>query len=196
MVQNHLLENSRAINKLQDIVERTSNDVKILVKHFQMVQSQIDQLTKVQKDLLVNAAREKKHVKYAQEEVLPLKTPYILKDILRGSSKILSALQVMIFLPRRRRRSIKQLQNPMKQVKILIVFLFLMLKLHQVMLSIKKKLKRNQKSLIRMQSTPKKTSLPTSMVKRENLGCRNQCLFLVRNTNPRKKNTTTGFMNG
>jgi G3E family GTPase len=46
MVQNHLLENSRAINKLQDIVERTSNDVKILVKHFQMVQTQIDQLTK------------------------------------------------------------------------------------------------------------------------------------------------------
>jgi hypothetical protein len=33
-VQNHLLENSRAINKLQDIVERTSNDVKMLVKHF------------------------------------------------------------------------------------------------------------------------------------------------------------------
>jgi hypothetical protein len=58
-VQNHLLENSRAINKLLDIVERTSNDVKMLVKHFQMVQTQIDQLTKVQKDLLVNAAREK-----------------------------------------------------------------------------------------------------------------------------------------
>jgi hypothetical protein len=58
-VQNHLLENSRAINKLQDIVERTSNDVKMLVKHFQMVQTQIDQLTKVQKDLLVNASREK-----------------------------------------------------------------------------------------------------------------------------------------
>jgi hypothetical protein len=58
-VQNHLLENSRPINMLQDIVERTSNDVKILVKHFQMVQTQIDQLTKVQKDLLVNAAREK-----------------------------------------------------------------------------------------------------------------------------------------
>jgi hypothetical protein len=58
-VQNHLLENSRAINKLQNIVERTSNDVKMLVKHFQMVQTQIDQLTKVQKNLLVNAAREK-----------------------------------------------------------------------------------------------------------------------------------------
>jgi hypothetical protein len=59
-VQNHLLENSRAINKLHDIVERTSNDVKMLVKYFQMVQTQIDQLTKVQKDLLVNASREKR----------------------------------------------------------------------------------------------------------------------------------------
>jgi hypothetical protein len=58
-VHNHLLENSRAIKKLQDIVERTSNDVKMLFKHFQMFQTQIDQLTKVQKDLLVNASREK-----------------------------------------------------------------------------------------------------------------------------------------
>jgi hypothetical protein len=33
-VQNHLLENSIAINKLHDIVERTSNNVKMLVKHF------------------------------------------------------------------------------------------------------------------------------------------------------------------
>jgi hypothetical protein len=53
------MENSRAINKLHDIVERTSNDVIMLIKHFQMVQTQIDQLTKVQKDLLVNASREK-----------------------------------------------------------------------------------------------------------------------------------------
>jgi hypothetical protein len=58
-VQNHLLENSRAINKSHDIVERTSNDVKMLVKYFSMVQTQIDELTKVQKDLLVNASREK-----------------------------------------------------------------------------------------------------------------------------------------
>ena len=39
-------------------MERTSNDVKMLIKHFHMVQTQIDQLTKVQKDLLVNASRE------------------------------------------------------------------------------------------------------------------------------------------
>jgi hypothetical protein len=105
-VQNHLLENSRAINKLQDIVERTSNDVKMLVKHFQMVQTQIDQLTKVQKDLLVNASRENKRVKYALGVVLPLKILYILKDILRGLSRIISVLKVMVFLPRQG-RSIK-----------------------------------------------------------------------------------------
>src|SRR3954463_6754688 len=58
-VENHLMENSRAIGKLHDIIERTSNDVRMVMKHFQMVQTQIDQLTKVQKDLLVNAFTEK-----------------------------------------------------------------------------------------------------------------------------------------
>ncbi|KAK1628159.1 hypothetical protein QYE76_002474 [Lolium multiflorum] len=58
-VENHLMENSQAISKLHDIVERTSNDVKMLVKHFHMVQTQIDQLTKVQNDLLKNTHKEK-----------------------------------------------------------------------------------------------------------------------------------------
>ncbi|KAK1682308.1 hypothetical protein QYE76_043156 [Lolium multiflorum] len=59
-VENHLMENSQAIGKLHDIVERTSNDVKMLVKHFNMIQTQIDQLTKVQNDLLKNT-HEVKH---------------------------------------------------------------------------------------------------------------------------------------
>ncbi|KAK1687032.1 hypothetical protein QYE76_047880 [Lolium multiflorum] len=58
-VENHLMENSQAISNLHDIVERTSNDVKMLVKHFQMIQTQIDQLTKVQNDLLNNNSKEK-----------------------------------------------------------------------------------------------------------------------------------------
>jgi hypothetical protein len=78
--------------------------------------------------------------------VLLLRILYILKDILRGSSRILNMLQVMVFLPRKRRRSIKQLQSLLKQVKILIVFLFLMLKPKMVMLLIKKKLKRTRKA--------------------------------------------------
>jgi hypothetical protein len=71
-----------------------------------------------------------------------------------------------------------------------------MLKPKAVMLLIKKKLRRNHKILLRMQSTPREILLPINMVVRENLGCKNQCLFLVRNTNLRKKNTTTGFVNG
>src|SRR3954468_9480750 len=58
-VQNHLLENSRAIHELKDIVEITSNDIKMLCKHFPMVQTQLDQLAKVQKDMLVNASGNK-----------------------------------------------------------------------------------------------------------------------------------------
>jgi hypothetical protein len=96
-----------------------------------------------------------------------------MKDILRGSNMILNVLQVMVLFPGKRRRSIKQLQDLLKQVRILIVFLFLMLKLKAVMLLIKKKLRRKQKSLLRMQSTPRRISLPINMVVRENLGCKN-----------------------
>jgi hypothetical protein len=71
-----------------------------------------------------------------------------------------------------------------------------MLKLKAIMLMIKKKLRRNQKSSLRMQSTPRRISLPINMVVRENLGCKNQCLFLVRNTNPRKRKIIISFVNG
>jgi hypothetical protein len=71
-------------------VERTSNDLKMLVKHFQMVQTQIDQLTKVQKDLLVNASREKHACEISTRSGASTRDPYILKDILRGSSRILN----------------------------------------------------------------------------------------------------------
>ena len=51
-VENHLLENSRIISNLQDVLVRTVNDIKGLVKHLSMVKTQMDQITKVQKDLL------------------------------------------------------------------------------------------------------------------------------------------------
>ena len=51
-VENHLLENSRIISNLQDVLVRTVNDIKGLVKHLSMVQTQMEQITKVQKDLL------------------------------------------------------------------------------------------------------------------------------------------------
>jgi hypothetical protein len=66
----------------------------------------------------------------------------------------------------------------------------------KMMLLIKKKLKRNLKTILRIQSTLRKISLLMNMVVRENLGCKNQCLSLIRNTNQRKKNTITSFVNG
>ena len=53
-IENHFIKNSHTIGDLHDIVDRTCNDVNVLIKHFHMVQTQIDQLTKVQKELLVN----------------------------------------------------------------------------------------------------------------------------------------------
>jgi hypothetical protein len=60
----------------------------------------------------------------------------------------------------------------------------------------KEQVEEEPKSLLRMQSSSRKILLPINMVVRENLWCKNQCLFLVRNRNPRKKNTITGFVNG
>ena len=37
---------------MHSVLEKTANDVKGLVKHFHMVQTQLEQITKVQKDLL------------------------------------------------------------------------------------------------------------------------------------------------
>ena len=50
-VQNQLNENSLCIKNLHATLGRTVNDVKGLVKHFEMIQTQLEQLTKVQNDL-------------------------------------------------------------------------------------------------------------------------------------------------
>jgi hypothetical protein len=176
-------------------MERTSNDVKMLAKKFQMVQTQIYHLTKVQKDLLVNASREKHACEIRTRSGASTQDPLYPEGHPKRIEQDSQCATCNGTLSKKK-KSIKQLQNLLKQVRILIVFLFLMLKPKAVMLLIKKKLRRNQKRSLRMQSTPRRISLPINMVVRENLGCKNQYLFLVRNTNPRKKNTITGFVNG
>jgi hypothetical protein len=195
-VQNHLLENSRDINKLQDIVERTSNDVKMLVKHFQMIWTQIDQLTKVQKDLLVNASREKQACKICtrggastQDPLYPEGHPKRIKQ----DSQHAAGDGIP---PKKKKKKHKTVAESSETGKNPNSVSISDAETESGNASDKKKLKKNQRILLRMQSTLRKTSLPTSMVVRENLGCRNQCLFLVRNINPRKTNTTTSFVNG
>ena len=53
-VQSQFHYNSIAITNLHDVPEKTANDVIGLVKHFHMVQNQLEQINKVQIDLLAN----------------------------------------------------------------------------------------------------------------------------------------------
>ena len=57
-IQSQLHDNSFAIKSLLDVLGRTVNDVKCLVKHFHMVQTQLEQISNVQKDLLANNAKQ------------------------------------------------------------------------------------------------------------------------------------------
>src|SRR4051812_39563297 len=56
-VQGQLHDNTLAIKNLLDVLGRTVNDVKCLVKHFHMVQTQLQQISNVQKYLLANNAK-------------------------------------------------------------------------------------------------------------------------------------------
>src|SRR3954470_10860911 len=79
---------------------------------------------------------------------------------------------------------------------VLSLMLKLKVEMKKKMLLIKKKLKRNLRSLIKMQNIPRRISLPGNMVVRENLGYKNQCLFLIRNSTQRKENTITSSVSG
>src|SRR3954462_1217013 len=57
-IQGQLNDNTLAIKNLLDVLSRTVNDVKCLVKHCHMVQTQLEQIYNVQKDLLANNAKQ------------------------------------------------------------------------------------------------------------------------------------------
>src|SRR4051812_19854909 len=57
-IQGQLHDNFLAIKIFLDILGRIVNEVKCLVKHFHMVQTQIEQISNVQKYLLANNAKQ------------------------------------------------------------------------------------------------------------------------------------------
>src|ERR1041384_4869496 len=57
-IQSQLHDNSLGIKSLLDVLGRTVNDVKGLVKHFHMVQTQLEQISNVQKDLRAKNAKQ------------------------------------------------------------------------------------------------------------------------------------------
>src|SRR3954471_24938255 len=56
-IQGQLHDNTLAIKSLLDVLGRTVNDVKCLVKHFHKVQTQLEEISNVQKYLLANNAK-------------------------------------------------------------------------------------------------------------------------------------------
>ena len=58
-IQSQLHDNSLAIKSFLDVLGRTVNDVKGLVKHFHMVQTQLEQISNVQKDCLLTMPNKK-----------------------------------------------------------------------------------------------------------------------------------------
>src|SRR3954462_15441796 len=57
-IQGQLNDNTLAIKSLLDVLSRIFNDVKCLVKHFHMVQTQLEKISNVKKDLLANNAKQ------------------------------------------------------------------------------------------------------------------------------------------
>src|SRR3954465_8437778 len=57
-IQSQLHDNSLAIKSLLDVPGRTVNDFKCLVKHFNMVQTQFEKISNVEKYLLDNNAKQ------------------------------------------------------------------------------------------------------------------------------------------
>src|SRR3954470_18011802 len=57
-IQGQLHDNTLAIKRVLDVLGRTVNDVKCLEKNFHMVQTQLEQIFNVQKDLLANNAKQ------------------------------------------------------------------------------------------------------------------------------------------
>src|SRR4051794_27286861 len=121
-----------------------------------------------------------------------------MRDIQKELNKILKELKRIVLLLRK--RNIKQIENPLNMLEILIMCPSLMLKLkvevRKKMFLKKKELKRNLRGLIKMPNILRRISLLGKMVMRENLGYKNQCLFLIRNSIQRKENIITNSVSG
>ena len=91
-VQNQLQEKIYIVKNLHDVLERTANDVKGLTKHFTMVQTQLEQIAKVQKDLLAETVKRMINMLLVLqlEVVLLLRILYIPRDILKELNKSLN----------------------------------------------------------------------------------------------------------
>jgi hypothetical protein len=160
-----------------------------------MVQTQIDQLTKVQKDLLVNAAREKQACEIrtrgcatTQDPLYPEEHP---KRIEQDSQRT-SRDDIPSKKKKKKHKTVAESSETGKDPNSISIS---DAETEPPNASDKEEVEEEPEKLAKNAKYTKEDFI-ANKVMRENLGCRNQCLFLVRNTNLKKKNTTTGFVNG
>src|SRR4051812_636554 len=108
-IQSQLHDNSLSIKSLLDVLGRVVNDVKGLVKHFHMVQTHMEKIYNVQKDLLANNSKQVNTKAYGIKiwgGILTQDPLY--RGIRRESSKILKCRKKILTAPERRRRRIRR----------------------------------------------------------------------------------------
>src|SRR3954451_5901382 len=109
----------------------------MLFKHFQMVQTQIDQLSKVQNDLLVNASREKHAYEIRTRSGVTTKDPlYPEGHPNRIEQDSQRANDIGTTSRKKKKKKSKNGVEPLNKLEILIVCLFSMLKQKVVMIKV------------------------------------------------------------
>ena len=172
----------------------------MIVKHFQMVQTQLDQLAKVQKDMLVNASGNKHAYGIRTRSGMAPQDPLYLEGHPKRIEQDSQQDEDSGSPRKRKKKKHKVVQKPLEPA----------VDPNSIFVSDAETESGNDKNVApdekegeeepekhtKNTSTQRKILLPINMVKRENLGCRNLCLFQVRNTSRRRKNTTTSFVSG
>src|SRR3954467_1139496 len=201
-IQGHLHDNSLAIKSLLDVLGRTVNDVKCLVKHFHIVQTQLEQISNVQKYLIANNAKQDIHAlgiktrggTSTQDPLYPEGHPKrIEQDSQVQEEEIVSSPK------KKNKKKHKEADNssdPMEEEEHVV-------DPNNISTSDaetedgaepeKKMLKRmihlrfvKKKHPISVRSILEKISLQEDTVRNENHGCRNPCLSQASPSNPKK----------
>ena len=165
-----------------------------------MVQTQIDQLVKVQNDLLVNAAKEKHAYEIrtrsgaaTQDTLYPEGHP---KRIEQDSQQAENSGSTRKKRKKKHKTVVEPSERAIDPNSISISDAETESGNEENEVPNEEKLKKNLKTTLRILNTPKKILLLRNMVVKENLGSKNLCLSLIRNTSQRKMNTTISFVSG
>ena len=165
-----------------------------------MVQTQIDQLIKVQEDLLVNASKEKHAYEIRTRSGVATQDPLYHEGHPKRIEQDSQQAENSGTTPKKRK----------KKRKTIVEFPKTAIDANSISVSDAEYERGNEEndvpneekveevltSTLRILNTLKKILLLRNMVVKENLGSKNLCLSLIRNTSQRKMNTIISFVSG